>query len=537
MSESDNELLSRYALQRSEDAFAEIVSRHVDLVHAAALRQVRLPQLAEEVAQSVFTDLARHSARLPPPINLAAWLYQVAHRTAVDVVRRESRRQKREQIALEMNANNAHQSEWLQIESLLDEAICALGETDRVAIILRFFQNKNLREIGLSLGTSEDTAQKRVTRAIETLRGFFASRGITIGAGAFVVLLSTHAVSAAPAGLAATIAASAGKTVLAAAGLTIPNAIAMTTLQKIFIGCAIAITLAGGLFEARRAARLGAELQLSERHEKEQTADIAQLKVALAAAKTQLTESGTGKRRLSNNNELLRLRSQVNALRAETNKLGAIPAAKANSSDDNTLKDLLAIASREEKRDATNAVSQRIAKLKNALALAPEQEIEIRKLFLSNIEPQSALTLAETTGTMSSDEIKKQSTNLLNTEQSDLQALLTPDQQVVYERIKKDNSMKASRRFGSREAERMKRELNLSPEQTDRAASILAELPAGQGGPGNALDADAKDQLETRLRALDPVLTPEQLQAYREATLREIELSAQAASIFKHLGK
>ena len=92
MTESDLELLKQYARDGAESAFAEVVRRHVNLVYSAALRQVRSPQLAEEVAQSVFTDLARNAKRLAPDTILTAWLYQVTRRTAIDVVRRESRR-------------------------------------------------------------------------------------------------------------------------------------------------------------------------------------------------------------------------------------------------------------------------------------------------------------------------------------------------------------------------------------------------------------------------------------------------------------
>src|SRR6266511_1798241 len=107
MSDTDLQLLARYTRHQAEDAFAEVVRRHLDLVYCAALRQVRSPQLAEEVAQSTFINLARHANRLAPDTILAAWLYQVARREAIDVVRREARRQLREQIASEMNAMNA----------------------------------------------------------------------------------------------------------------------------------------------------------------------------------------------------------------------------------------------------------------------------------------------------------------------------------------------------------------------------------------------------------------------------------------------
>src|SRR6266513_3855928 len=107
MSDTDLQLLARYNGDHAEDAFAEIVRRHLDLVFSAALRQVRSPKLAEEVSQSVFTDLARNAHRLAPDTILTAWLYQVTRRTAIDVVRREARRQLREQIATEMNTMNA----------------------------------------------------------------------------------------------------------------------------------------------------------------------------------------------------------------------------------------------------------------------------------------------------------------------------------------------------------------------------------------------------------------------------------------------
>ena len=116
MHETDLELLRRYGREGAEDAFTEIVRRHLGLVYSAALRQVRSPQLAEEIAQSAFTDLARNSQRLVPDTVLAAWLYQVTRRTAIDVVRREARRQAREQIATEMNAITADAA-WTRVAS------------------------------------------------------------------------------------------------------------------------------------------------------------------------------------------------------------------------------------------------------------------------------------------------------------------------------------------------------------------------------------------------------------------------------------
>src|SRR5690349_19597156 len=185
--EQDLALLARYIREGSEAAFAELVHRHLDLVYSAALRQVRSPQLAEEIAQSVFTDLSRNARTLKADTVLSAWLYQVARRTAVDVVRRESRRQLREQLAIELADMNAHPSVWNQIEPLLEEAMESLDPAERSAVILRFFENRNLREVGQTLGTSEDAAQKRVSRAVERLREFMAHRGVAVGASALAL--------------------------------------------------------------------------------------------------------------------------------------------------------------------------------------------------------------------------------------------------------------------------------------------------------------------------------------------------------------
>src|SRR5215469_602783 len=109
---SDFDLLRQFTRENSQDAFREIVGRHLNLVYSAALRQARSSQLAEEIVQSVFADLARAAGRLKPDTVLSAWLYTVARRSAIDVVRKESRRQLREQIAIEMNTMNATADDW-----------------------------------------------------------------------------------------------------------------------------------------------------------------------------------------------------------------------------------------------------------------------------------------------------------------------------------------------------------------------------------------------------------------------------------------
>ena len=338
MSDSDLELLERYTRQHAEDAFAEIVRRHLDLVFSAALRQVRSPQLAEEVAQSAFTDLARQAHRLAPDTILTAWLYQVARRTAIDVVRRETRRQVREQVACELNAMNTTASDWTHIEPLLDEAMQALEDTDRTAVLLRYFENKSLREVGQTLGTTEDAARKRVSRAVERLREFFARRGVTVGASGLVVVISANAVQAAPAGLALTISTAAalvGTSLITTATATTAKAIAMTTMQKTLIASALAVAAGTGIYEAHVASRLRDEVQTLRQQQAPLTKQIARFKSDNESLSNQLIRANgspaLGSERLR---ELLRLRGEVGTLRRRQRELERTVAAAQSKAPD-----------------------------------------------------------------------------------------------------------------------------------------------------------------------------------------------------------
>ena len=320
MSDADLELLARYNREHAEDAFAELVHRHLGLVYSAALRQVRSPQLAEEICQCVFTDLARNAAGLRPNTVLSAWLYQVTRRRAIDVVRREASRQLREQIATEMNAMNAP-ADWTHIEPLLDEAMDALDDTDRAAVVLRYFENKSLREVGDALGASENAAQKRLTRAVKRLREFFARRGITVGASGLVVVISSNAVQAAPIGLAITI-SSAVTLANTTALTTATKAIAMTTLQKTLITASIVVLAGAGIYEAHRASNWRDQAHTLQQQQRPLAEQVAQLKSDNERLSRQITLAAHSSALSSDRlRELLKLRGEVGLLRRQQREL------------------------------------------------------------------------------------------------------------------------------------------------------------------------------------------------------------------------
>jgi len=215
--ETDAVLLERYARHHIDEAFTELVHRHVDLVYSAALRQVRDVQLAEDVTQAAFIVLSRKSASLGPRTVLPAWLVNVARCAALDALRRQASRRRKEREAfpvLKSATTGTPQPEWQTMAPLLDEGLTALKETDRSAVVLRYFANLPQHEVGTRLGISEDAAEKRVARALEKLRRFFARRGVTLAVPLMASLLAHHAVHAAPAHLVAAlpsaVAASAG---------------------------------------------------------------------------------------------------------------------------------------------------------------------------------------------------------------------------------------------------------------------------------------------------------------------------------------
>jgi len=196
---NDYELLQNYVTNGSEEAFATLSARYVNLVYSVAFRRVGDSHQAEEISQAVFIIMAKKAHIFDKNTILPGWLHRTVWFVADNFKKADLRRRNREQEAFRQSLLQETESDtWSHIAPVLDSAVADLSSKDRDAIILRFFEGKSLNAVGKAIGASEDAARKRVDRAIDKLRASFIRRGIVISSSVLVAALSTHAIQAAP---------------------------------------------------------------------------------------------------------------------------------------------------------------------------------------------------------------------------------------------------------------------------------------------------------------------------------------------------
>jgi RNA polymerase sigma factor (sigma-70 family) len=241
----DSDLLHRYADTGSQEAFAELVRRRIDLVYAVALRQTGGDRhRAEDATQAVFTDLARKARSLAQRPVLIGWLHRSARFAAAGAVRAELRRHAREEEAHTMeklHVDDARDAEWQKLRPVIDEALGEIDERDRDAILLRYFDGRPFGEIGARLRLTENATRMRVDRALDRLQAALAKRGITSTSAALALALGPQIGAAAPAGLAASVTGAA----LAVSAAPVGWFASLMALNKLQIGVA-ALAVIGG---------------------------------------------------------------------------------------------------------------------------------------------------------------------------------------------------------------------------------------------------------------------------------------------------
>lgn len=534
--DNDSELLRRYADERSEAAFAELVARYVNLVYSAALREVAGdPASAEDLSQAVFTELARQVAKLRRHPALAGWLYTAVRHVAANWRRSQQRRVERELAAHTMNETlspAASDSLWQELRPVLDDAMHELREADRTAVVLRFFEDRSLKQVGEALGLNENAARMRVDRALDKLRKLLARRGVTSTASSLAAALATGAVIAAPAGLAAGIASTANAAVTAASvstSATLLNIMTTTQVKAGLAGVLLVTAVAVPTWQQTRINRLAKENQQLQT----QTAQITPLQTEvtrLRAADVDRTElERLRASEAQTKSELLRLRAAVTA--AETKAAASVAATPASAtSPEGAESAALASGLGAGMQAMVKGVLEqqlmgRLERMKQRLNLSPEQEQAIRDILMKQVQQGTEAAQKLFSGKLNSEELMKlKDSNPNPNPEEAIKALLTPEQQTAYADYQQEEAVSNARLAANAELLQMQSSLGLSQEQQDKAFNALYDYTVAQLA-GKSTTPTPKDldpvaliewQFEQKAKALESVLTPAQLESYRK---------------------
>lgn len=176
---SDITLLRRYADDRDETAFAEIVRRYAGMVYAACYRVLQDKQLAEDVTQETFLRLMRKPAHVS--LSLGGWLHKAATQLAIDMSRSESARRRRERAHSQDHVEFLEdQKSWKEISETIDRAMVELPEEARDLLVQHFILGRCQKEIADERSVSVATICRRVNDAMEQLRGVLRRRGMAM---------------------------------------------------------------------------------------------------------------------------------------------------------------------------------------------------------------------------------------------------------------------------------------------------------------------------------------------------------------------
>jgi RNA polymerase sigma factor (sigma-70 family) len=551
---TDQQLLRDYAERHSDAAFGELVRRHIDAVYSASLRLTGEEQSARDTTQAVFIVLAEKAASLTGHPVLSGWLHTTARNQACKSIRSEARRRICEQEAATMNEllSTGPDANWEHIAPHLDDALGELTEADRDALMLRYFEKKSAPEMACLLGITEEAAQKRVTRAMDRLRELFSKRKVTVGTSGLVVLLSANAVHSAPVGLAAAIStvAVAGTAVTTSTIIAATKTIAMTTLQKVLVTATVAVLAGAGVFEAHQASKLRDQNQALQQQQAPLADTIAKLQAENERLSNSVAEAQDQKAlSQSQRNELLKLRGQAGQAQTAVQELAKARTVASQPNQmpayfTNAMAQGAAMAAQFRKKE----VRAKIARMQNQLHLTDDQAQSISNIMTANIDSSSQQMLKTMSGGMTPDAIQAASKDLRN-EETDIKAVLTPDQLATYPDFKQSEAVVAADNSAKSEVTLMAGEMDLSSDQQDKIRAILSQYNLNQPAQikdaitqarasGNLADAVAlsvqsqKQALEDKLKLLNDILTPDQLATYKQKQLDMLDMQTSALKMF-----
>lgn len=538
---NDRELLRQYVEGRSEDAFTQLVNEHLNLVYSAALREVYGNRsLAEDLAQAVFTELARQSGKLLRHPSPAGWLYTTVRHLAANLRRAEQRRRNRELEAQSMNellSEEPPNQMWQQIQPVLDDVLHELKEVERAAVVLRFLENRSLREVGMALGLQENAARMRVDRALEKMRGLLARRGIASTAAGLTAALAAGVITPAPEALAATIASAAlagGTLGGSATSLTLIKAMSISKASVIGVLVVAGVALPAWQQTRLRQARTQNEQLWARQSELEQRQSETE---ALRTEVERLQKVEVDRAELARlrqwqaqtQPELLHLRGMAGVARranAEAETLRAQLARRGGESDSNLVSGAMADAM---KLAMEQQVEGRLSRLKASLNLTPEQQESAREILKRQARAMSAGMQQAFAGKFDKEELARLGRDAGNPD-GQIKALLSPDQVAAYPGYQQEEAAHNARLAANNELMSLQAIAGLTPDQQDRAFAALYNVTfsqlTGSAGPPLGNQAEVMQwTLDQKAKALESVLTPAQLESYQQQQALQAKLA------------
>jgi RNA polymerase sigma factor (sigma-70 family) len=547
---NDSELLRQYHEERSESAFTQLVREHVNLVYSAALRESNGNEaLAEDLSQAVFTELARKSSRLLGHPSLAGWLYTTVRHLAANLRRADHRRRRREvELMNELLSVDTPDQSWLQVRPVLDDALHELKEAERAALVLRFLENRSLQEVGAALGLEENAARMRVDRALDKLRKLLARRGITSTASGLATVFALGAVTPAPEGLAATLAS----TAVASGGVAGSTTLILAKLMSI-----TKVTVVGALVVAGIAVPTWQQTRLQKARSETQQQLLA-TESELGSRLTELTSLSNQVARLrkvevdqaelvrlkqwqaQTEPELLRLRGMAGVARranAEAESLRAQLARQATEPATNPVSGAMADAMRLAMEQQVNG---RLSRMKSSLSLTPDQEQAARDILARQGQAMAAGMEQAFSGKFDKEELARLGKNAGNPDEQ-IKAILGPEQQAAFPNYQQEEAAYNARLAANSELLQLQTTLGLTPQQQDGVFAALYDLSFNQmtGNTKPPLGNQAEVMqwtLDQKAKALEPLLTPSQLQNYQQQQQIQAKLAKDILSKMQSTG-
>jgi RNA polymerase sigma factor (sigma-70 family) len=486
--------------------------------------------LAQDVSQAVFTELARKAPRLLGHPALAGWLYTAVRHLAANLRRGEQHRKRREQEAQRMNellSEDSPNDAWQRIAPVLDDALHQLKEADRDALVLRFLEERPLREVGARLGLNENAARMRVDRALEKLRGLLSRRGITSTASGLTAALALGVITPAPASLAATIAGTAIGSGAAAASSTLALIKLMSLTKVTLIGAVVVAVVAVPAWQQARLQRLKAEnaqLRAQQAESSTQPEELSSMSNEVQSLRTASADKAELERlrqwQAQTEPELLRLRGMAGVARkanAEAEQLRAQLARQTTEAAANPVSGAMADAM---KKAFEQQVDGKLSRLVASLQLTPEQTQAARGILSKQAEAMSTGMQQVFSGKYDKEELIRMGKDAGNPD-AQIKALLTPEQKTQYPKYQEEEAAFNARMVANNELLQLQSTLGLSSDQEDRAFAALYQMSVdqltGRAKPTSANQAEAMQwMLDQKAKTLEPILTSEQMQKYQQ---------------------